>query len=414
MKLLYFFGAIILIMGGCQTGMLQEQEVAVPQQVELQVPAGTQSGEPNLFVSPEGTLYVSWIEAVNDSIDKLRYAVWRGDQWSAPKTIVEGKNWFVNWADFPSLVAMDSLMAAHWLVKSDTGTYDYNIQVALSYDRGNTWQPSFVLHQDGIAAEHGFVTMLPLASDKIFAVWLDGRNSKAGQPEQGEGGMQLQATFIGDQGNRQKEITLDDRVCECCQTDAALTDEGLVVVYRNRTEEEVRDIYIIKEQANGWSDPRPVHHDGWKITGCPVNGPAVAASGNRVAVAWFSAASEKEPKVQVAFSDDGGVHFAEPIRVDHGSPLGRVDITMLDHESALVSWMEANQEGAVIQMVLVTAEGKKEPAGVLASTMASRASGFPVMEKANDHVYFAWTHIDSIAAVRTAYMPVNAFINKIK
>jgi hypothetical protein len=41
-----------------------------------------------------------------------------------------------------------------------------------------------------------------------------------------------------------KEALLDGRVCECCQTSSASTPDGMAVVYRDRSEKEVRDISI--------------------------------------------------------------------------------------------------------------------------------------------------------------------------
>jgi hypothetical protein len=43
----------------------------------------------------------------------LRFALKKGDGWSAPRVIAEGANWFVNWADFPSMVALPT---ARWLL----------------------------------------------------------------------------------------------------------------------------------------------------------------------------------------------------------------------------------------------------------------------------------------------------------
>lgn len=398
--------AIALVLVGCQIGKFQEDEVVQPERINLASPAGSQRGQPNLHVSPEGHLYLSWIESVNDSTNKLCYSVWEDEAWSEPATIIEGNDWFVNWADFPSLIATNDLMAAHWLTKSGEGTYDYDIKVALSNDKGNTWHAPFILHQDGVRAEHGFATLVPLPQNRIFAVWLDGRGSKSTHPQHGEGAMRLQTTILDETGPVQHEITLDERVCDCCQTDAVMTDNGLVVVYRNRSKEEVRDIYIVRELKDGWSEPTPVHYDNWKITGCPVNGPAVAASGNTVAVAWFNAVHEEQPEVQVAFSEDGGTRFDGPVRVDSGRPLGRVDIVMLDRKSALVSWLEATNGGAAIQIMQVDVRGKKGPPQTIASTMASRASGFPVMEIANNYVYFAWTRVDSIASIQAARIPL--------
>jgi hypothetical protein len=68
---------------------------------ELPSPAGTGSGQPNLAVSPDGHVYLSWIERLGEGRFSLRFATLEKDGWSTPRVIAEGSNWFVNWADFP-------------------------------------------------------------------------------------------------------------------------------------------------------------------------------------------------------------------------------------------------------------------------------------------------------------------------
>ena len=48
----------------------------------------------------------------------------------------QGANWFVNWADYPSVVAIDEkFWVAHWLAKQSGGkTYDYDVALAISND----------------------------------------------------------------------------------------------------------------------------------------------------------------------------------------------------------------------------------------------------------------------------------------
>jgi hypothetical protein len=53
-------------------------------------------------------------------------------------------------------------------------------------------------------------------------------------------------TMIGLDGTLGKEVLLDGRVCECCATSAASTPDGIAVVYRDRSKEEVRDISIVR------------------------------------------------------------------------------------------------------------------------------------------------------------------------
>ena len=160
------------------------------------------SGEPNLFRTSSGQIYLSWIESINDSTDVLQYSTLNDQSWTIPLEIARGNNWFVNWADFPQIVISEgeSFVAAHWLQKSDLGTYDYDVRVSISEDKGQNWTKPFILHKDNIAAEHGFVSMIPHKEGKVFATWLDGRNTKNKDDEGVRGAMTLRAAEFNAKG----------------------------------------------------------------------------------------------------------------------------------------------------------------------------------------------------------------------
>jgi hypothetical protein len=201
--------------------------------------------------------------------------------------------------------------------------------------------------------------------------------------------MTLRYTTFGKDGQPRPEALLDPRVCECCQTSAAVTSEGPVVVYRDRSDEEVRDIWIVRLGKGQWSAPAPVHADGWKIDGCPVNGPSVAAAGKRVVVAWYTGAGDKF-RVQAAFSDDAGARFGQPVRVDDGETTGRVGVLLLKDGSALVSWLEKTAAGAEVRLRRIWPGGRRGDSVSVAPTQAARASGFPRIVTAKDAVVVAW------------------------
>jgi hypothetical protein len=374
---------------------------------EVPAPAGPGSGEPNL-VSAHGTAYLSWLEPVDGGGHALRFARWTGDGWSEPGTVAEGEGYFVNWADFPSMTALpDGRLAAHWLVRSGPSTYAYDVHVAQSPDGGRTWSPSVIPHRDGTQTEHGFASLFPWTDGRLGAVWLDGRNFEGHDAaEHGAGAeMTLRHTWIGAAGELGEEVVLDGRVCDCCQTSVALTARGPVAVYRNRSAEEIRDVWIVRHVDGRWTEPRPVHHDGWHITGCPVNGPAAAADGESLAVAWFTAAADT-PRVHLAFSADGGATFGAPLRVDDGDPVGRVDVVMLNGGAALVSWLERMGDAAEIRVRRVSATGRAGPATTVSTTSGARASGFPRITRLDDLVVFAWTEAGDPSRVRTAVAPL--------
>jgi hypothetical protein len=263
--------------------------------------------------------------------------------------------------------------------------------VTQSSDGGTTWSTPRTIHDDGKKAEHGFVSLLPYG-DNFFITWLDGRNTAMEGMENHDGHghhgeMTLRAAVVTPAGEKISEWELDNRTCDCCQTSAAITDNGPVVVYRDRSAEEIRDMSITRLVNGSWTSPQPIHNDNWKIAGCPVNGPRMMAKGNTVAIAWFSMPGEKS-EVKVVFSQDGGATFGQPIQIDEGKAIGRVDLAMLDDLSVVVTWME----GAVIKATRVDANGTKSNAFEVASSSESRSSGFPQLTTSGDALILAWTN----------------------
>ncbi len=379
----------------------------------VESPVTGDSREPELTATPGDRIILSWVEKLDGNRYALRAAIRDRVRWSKAITVAEGNNWFVNWADFPSVIALnDGSLAAHWLVKSGPGTYAYKVNIALSKDDGQTWSKPIVPHLDNTQTEHGFVSLIPLGDGRLGAVWLDGRNMKDMKDNHDEDrpllvNMTLRYAAIDANGIISDEAELDERVCECCQTSAALSSDGVVAVYRDRSKDEVRDIYSVRQASGAWEKPQVVHADNWNINGCPVNGPAIATSGRNVAVAWFSGADL--PGVKVAFSSDGGATFGKPILFDSGETQGRVDVQLLSDSSALVSWLSGNAEGGAIKVRRVEPNGRLGPPSVIANTDISRSSGFPRMALLGNEVHFAWTEFGNPSKVRTAVADVSHY-----
>ena len=371
-------------------------------------PAGPGARFPRLVAAADGKLWMSWISPVDDGGHALRYAVLADNEWSSPIEIARGRNWFVNWADFPSVLPLrDGGAAAHWLVRSGKATYAYDVVVAVSED-GRAWPPPVRLHDDRSPTEHGFVTLFR-DGDGAGAVWLDGRNMAGGGHENHGGGdagaMTLRTGRVGRDGRVNDDRALDTRTCDCCQTGAAVTAAGPVVVYRDRSADEVRDIRIVSRREGAWGAPRPVAEDDWRIAACPVNGPAVAARDAIVAVAWFTAAADT-PRVRVAFSDDAGSRFAQPVDLASGAVSGRVGIVLLDDGDAVVSWVATTRDGAEIRYRRVGPAGSPGEVATITRIDATRSAGFPQMALAGDRLVFAWTRPGPGAGLMTAAAPV--------
>jgi len=381
-------------------------------------PAG--STEPHLAVGPDGVVWMSWLEQRPRGGHALRGARLDGARWTPPFTIAEGDSFFANWADFPTLLPRGGgHLVAHYLWKSGAGTYAYDVRLTRSLDGGRTWSAPAVPHRDGTPTEHGFVSLVPSGDGGggTRAAWLDGRNGvrdSAGHmlplPE-GAAEMTLRTTVLADDGTLSDDRELDGRVCDCCQTAAVATPGGALVAYRDRDADEIRDIWLTRMEAGRWSEPYPLHVDGWRIAGCPVNGPALAAAGDRVAAAWFTGANDTS-RVRVAFSDDGGARFGPPIEVDQGAPLGRVHVLLLEGGDALVAWLEARGKEALFQVRRVAGDGTTGPAMTVARIAAARSSGFPRIARSRDQVVLAWTEAGQPSHVRTALARITPGVSR--
>jgi hypothetical protein len=345
---------------------------------------------PNLTVTRHGLL-ITWLEplaAPGGHGHALRLARLEAGRWSAPVTVASG-DLFANWADFPALVeGHGGELYAHWLARTGAGKYAYSILVARSTDGGRTWRALGPLHDDRTETEHGFVSWVR-DPEGVRAFWLDGRETARG------GAMALRTALLRGERIGVSEV-VDPRVCDCCQTAAARVAIGPaaaapVVAYRDRTEDEIRDIAVSRAESGRWSVPVAAHRDGWKIPGCPVNGPVLAASGAEpaLALAWFTAADQR-PRVQVAFSRDGGKSFGAPALVDGDRPLGRVALAMAPSGEALVAWLAvAGQEGE-IRVRRVAPNGRAGPALTISAASQARASGFPRLAVVGDELVVAW------------------------
>jgi hypothetical protein len=364
---------------------------------ELASPAGADSGEP--FVSAAGdTVFMSWLGRSASGRRQMRFARLLGSSWTDPVVITERERLLVNVSDFPSVVpGPDGSLWAHWLERDSEGL-GYGVRVTTSSDGGATWSEPWVPHQDATPTEHGFVSAVPVG-DGMGILWLDGRAFAApdGSPAAMETALYFRGADAG--GATGPETPIDERVCDCCQTDAAVTSRGPVVAYRDRSPEEIRDIRLMRYENGAWGESRLVHEDGWETGACPINGPAVAARGADVVVAWFTAAAG-QPKVNVAFSDDAADSFGDPVAVDDGNPAGRVDVTLLEDGSAVVSWVErTGGEGADVRVRRVAPSGRRLEALNVSAAVSERAMGFPRLATAGDGaIIVAWTDGADITA----------------
>ncbi|HQQ98744.1 MAG TPA: exo-alpha-sialidase [Cyclobacteriaceae bacterium] len=355
----------------------------------LASPATGTAGQPYFNVDAAGTPYLSW-QQVDDDHSCLLLSAWKNGTWSPADTLAAGPNWFVNWADFPSFAFHGNNLIANYLERSSDEKFSYDVK--LSVFDGQRYSSGEKLHHDSTLTEHGFVSWQPW-QDGYVVTWLDGRNTEGSEDHESHGGhhgsMSLRAARLDIKGKVLDEWEIDHQTCDCCQTSMVVTDEGPVIAYRDRSRDEVRDMSLVRWTGDGWSEPYSPYSDGWQIKGCPVNGPRLAARGNRLAMVWFNAANDST-RLQIGFSTDGGVQFGKSTLLNSASTIGRADVVWVDDHRVMVSWIQSGH----LVISLVDTQGVAQPPIIAGSISDARGSGFPRMVRAGDNVYLAWTDAD--------------------
>ncbi|HWO20062.1 MAG TPA: sialidase family protein [Kofleriaceae bacterium] len=374
--------------------------------ISIDPPAAPGATAPNLTAAADRVL-ATWLEPTDAArkAHRLRLAQLTAAGWGSAVTIAEGAAILANWADVPSIARQDDgVLVAHWAETAAGAGHAYGVVLARSTDGGATWRRLGAPHHDNTPTEHGFVSLVP-DGDAVLALWLDGR-ATADTPA---GATALRAARVG--AAIGAEELVDARVCDCCSTSAARTADGPAVIYRDRGADELRDPSIARRLGGAWSAPRAVHVDGWQIAGCPVNGPALAASGREVVAAWYTLAGQA-PRVRVAFSADAGATFDPPIDVDAQlaaspgarAPIGRIDVALDRPGEALVTWIASAREDGRLLIRRVARDRRRGPELELAAVAASREGGFPRLELLGPDLVVAW--VDTRAKqLRAARLP---------
>jgi hypothetical protein len=372
------------------------------------LPALPGSAQPDLATAPDGRVLLSWINSSGGRRPALQIAEFYPDgHWEGPRTVAVGNAMFMNWADTPHIVATaDRALWTHWLQKSADAPYAYDVMLVRSLDHGMNWSAPQKVHDDDTRTEHGFVSMWAQGEGSLGIAWLDGRNideaaaSKhhdehaEAHAEHGGGAMSLRAAVFDANLRASAETELDAMACDCCQTDAAATAEGAVLVYRDRSEKEIRDIFAARFDGKTWSKPVRVHADNWTMPACPVNGPSVAALEKTVAVAWYTAAGDT-PAVKLARSVDGGAAFAEPVTVDTGAATqGRVAVA-IDAQQVWVVWMREEAGRQSLWLARYAPDLSKEFQRIKLADLAGkgRATGFPKLVLKGSAAHVVWTDV---------------------
>ena len=139
--LIVSLAALLLTACGPSSGPLAVESIEAPSSAPINAT--------RLSATEQGGLILSWLEPGEDGAT-LRYSRYGSGSWQAPQTVVEQRDMFVNWADTPSVLPIDAnRLSAHWLEKSGSAVYAYDVVYVQSADGGESWSEPMRPHADG-------------------------------------------------------------------------------------------------------------------------------------------------------------------------------------------------------------------------------------------------------------------------
>lgn len=349
-------------------------------------PAGPGSSQVNWALTADGNPLLSWVES-----ETLRYAIRRGAAWSEPRTIAAKRKFFHHPAEVPGIVALPGgVLIAHWIETPIPDTEAEFIYVSASRD-GIKWTTPALAHHDKSEVQHGLASMVASGDREASLFWLQALKG-ADAPTT------LMRTVISADGAEVREEQLDGDVCECCPTASAKTARGLLVAYRDHTKDDIRDIAVTRFENGRWTSPKIVSPDKWQIDACPVNAATIAAKGDKVAVAWYTAAGNK-PRVELALSSDSGATFTKAVTVSTTEAYGYASIALDDTGGAYVSWLERGPDAARLMARPVSAAGALGAITEVAKG-TRKDLGYPRLLRTGPDTWVAWNTAKKVETAR--------------
>jgi len=345
-------------------------------------PSAAGSFQPNWSVTPDGGALLSWVEpGKNDSLS-LRYAVRHGANWSEPHTIATQRHFFRHPAELPEVAQLgEHQWLAHWVEMPKEESEAEYVYTSASTD-GMHWTVPVMAHRDRAPVQHGLASMVPSGAGESSVFWLQG-----GKDE--EAPTALMRTIVDVSGREVREERLAPDVCACCPTAVAKTSKGLLLAYRDHTPQDIRDISVLRLENGKWSQPKKLYADNWHINACPTNAASVAATGDKVAIAWFTSAQDA-PKTEIAFSSDSGSTFSKPSTVSTGHSFGYTSV-VLDDSGAIVSWLEQGAGGGAARVLVRQIGFTGAPGPVMQVAEGGRMGlGYPRLFHSGGDTFIAW------------------------
>ena len=276
----------------------------------------------------------------------LRLELREGDNqgFGSPILITHSQNLLMNSIDTPEYVlGNDGSALVMWPERNSHGC---GIKFLFRREAGAAFTEPRWIRESTEDMQHSFLSGVALNEGGFFITWI--QSNKVLIP----GGEASEASLVGilldSEGQLQKQFVLDPLVCDCCSIDSAIFDSGNVVVcYRNRDENEVRDTFYVRGNPltpESFGEPQSIRVEQWKTDFCPMNGPAIGSLGRFTTFAFFTNKPWETERLQVSLSVGGGKKFMLAKIISAIGTLGRPVVAYLNKDISVVSWLQSIED----------------------------------------------------------------------
>ncbi len=362
---------------------LKAAEAIARAPIDLRV-AGALNRMPSLGVSGQRVI-ASWTATANDVMHV--YAAVSEDSgatFSPPVRLDdESERVSANAEQPPRVAVSDRLVTVIWPARIESQS---TIRMARSHDGGRTFGAPSAVHGAGLTGLRGWQAMRP-GRDAVHAVWLDGRHaepSSGGHHQHATRGagaapapraaprQDVYSAVIAADGSIAEAHVARD-VCFCCKTAVGVASGGRVfVAWRHIFPESMRDIALAVSSDGGrtFGPFARVSQDGWKLSGCPDDGPALAVDArDKVHIVWPTLIEGAEPRKVIFYSSTtDGTSFVPRLQMSSAAveDAGHPQLAVDEAGNVAVAWDEqAGSKRNIVVRVSRLGSGRFEPDEIL-------------------------------------------------
>lgn len=346
--------------------------------VQWAPPPAPEASAPVLQRSPDGRIWLAWIQPAEGAGLELRVAELDAGRsgWMPSHRIAAVARFAGGAAAGPVLSAgAAGHLAAAWAEGTGRGR---RIEVSFSGDGGVDWsEPRMTTVRDRPASAPALTA---LADGRYLAAWTEADPAGPG------GAAALRTRVLAERSDEAQPPFPPSSVSPLSLPAlAAFADGGALAAYLSWDSGSTEILRLSRLRLMTWTEPQRLPEGRRTLQVPAAVGPSLATDGGRVAVAWVAGQAESS-RVLASLSVDAGDQFLMPQRVDGGSALGRPAVVLLHDTAVLVFWLAApvSEEPARLWMRRISPDFTLDPPTLLASLPADPA-GWPTATLQRDY-----------------------------